>query len=114
MWRAILILACCAFAACSPSASKGDAAGANDPAAAPPHYSVKCGAQTFQITLNLDKVDAALADGSTVSLPALFPMSADGVATYTDGKMSFFVKQGAAGAPTISFARGKMAPTACS
>lgn len=103
----------CALAACTPAAAPGgEGAANNDPAAAAPTYSYKCGDASYKLVLDFDKLEATRDGGEPVTLRALFPMNADGVATYTDGKTSFFVKSGAK-QPDVSFARGRMAATPC-
>jgi hypothetical protein len=108
----LLAASVCALAltACSPPTSDG--AANNDPSAAAPTYSYTCAETLYKLVLDFDEIEATSGDRAPVTLPALFPMSAEGVATYTDGRISFFVRRGQA-QPEVSFARGKMAPTPC-
>lgn len=93
------------------------------PAAAPPAAGVvtvaamnlMCGGTSFRVSFQKTQAEVINDDGTTISLPLLAP-AADaepGVATYTDGRMTFVKSGGRETSTVVRFARGRMAFQNC-
>ena len=81
----------------------------------PSALSLSCGGESFSVAFLENSATLVNDDGSHTELQMLAagPTSEPGVATYTDGKISF-ARSGAGDAPgAIRFARGKMAWEDC-
>jgi hypothetical protein len=76
---------------------------------------LSCGGESFRVAFEEARAVVVNADGSNTDLPLLppSPSSEPGVATYTNGAMTF-AKSGGGDTPTvIRFARGRMAFQDC-
>jgi hypothetical protein len=122
----VLVLAACAPKEDSPAEAPAAPAAATEPAPSPAIASatpdtrvsamnLMCGGEPFRVAFEESRAVVLNADGSNTELQELEPPAASepGVATYTNGTMTF-AKSGGGDTPTvIRFARGRMAFQEC-
>lgn len=102
-------------AAPKPTATPPDVAALPTPETRVAAMNMVCGGDTFRVAFEDQRAVVVNDDGSNTELPLLPPdaNAAPGVATYTDGKLSFYKSGGRDTQTVVRFARGRMAPQDC-
>jgi hypothetical protein len=96
-------------------APAGNLSGPGDPgpgAISPMPTSHVCGGETYRLAFESGMAYVTLPDGTTVELPRLEQQARTTTRTYTNGRLTF-VDRTDGTQPAVSFARGRMAMTAC-
>ena len=94
--------------------SIGRTAGGRAPGiVAPAPAAYRCGDETFKLAFEAGQAFVTLPDGSVTTLKRLAGGRSTQVLQFTNGRLTFSLDESAAAASRVTFARGRMAPIAC-